>query len=34
MERLSEKASYYDLLGVARTATEQEINKVRAARAP
>ena len=27
MERLSEKASYYDLLGVAATATDQEIKQ-------
>ena len=27
MERLSDTASYYELLGVSRSATEQEINK-------
>jgi len=27
MERLSDSASYYDLLGIQRTATEQEVNK-------
>lgn len=27
MEKLAEGASYYDLLGVNRNATEQEINK-------
>ena len=27
MEKLSDTASYYELLGVSRSATEQEINK-------
>ena len=27
MEKLSDSASYYELLGVPKTATEQEINK-------